>query len=153
MEVRHHLCSPASTYLACLLAFASTSAGATEGDAQLFLKAKAAGGYIAAADLMVRIKGSPCGYIVKKPPPSPGDRAREVEAAFAPGEARELRTFLSSSEYQRKLKRNQDLIDGMLHQSINVEGLDTRTACGMLVGTLAPLIGDAEVQWKRAAGK
>lgn len=143
----------ASVWMACTAAAVPTGIVLAADDPQLNLKARAAGGYFAAADLMIRLKASRCGYIVKKPPPSAVDRAREIEAAFDPAEGREVRTFLSSSEYQRKLARNQDLIDGALHQYIDVELMDTKTACGMLVGTIAPLVKAAELRWRRRTAK
>jgi hypothetical protein len=113
-----------------------------------FQYGQAAGMYLAASDLHIRLSQSKCGYAFKRMPPTYAARVAEVMRSLRGADRVELEQFIRSPEFLGKLSRNQTLIDRSFDKYLS-DGLDIKTACGLLVGGLAPVITEGEEAWRR----
>lgn len=109
----------------------------------------AAGMYLTAADIQKKLSISQCGYILKKPPPNIEHRLQEVLDYLTPSDRIEIESFVRSNEFKNKMKRNQLIIDDIYGAFIK-EGYDNKTACGLLWGSLSPMISKGDMAWKAA---
>ena len=120
---------------------------------QVLDQAKVIGAYLTSTDISAKLKQSPCGYILKKKElPTLKSRIEEVRANLRGNDLKEYNTFVNSSEFEKKMAKNQDFIDGYL-LNIKKDGLDEKTACGLLVGFTTPPALKAESDWRELSRK
>lgn len=107
---------------------------------------RAAGMYLAAADMLIKLKSSECGYVIQKPVPTMSERKREILSHMNPQDKVELQVFWSSPEYKANLAEDQKIVDSTIKMALSKN--DKKTACGLAVGTLAPVIKTGNEAWK-----
>ena len=117
-----------------------------------FDRSNVIGAYLASSDMTIKLKSSNCGYIFKKAIPSFKSRLIEVQSYLSGSDLKELNAFVSSSEFNKKMNKNQEFINGYL-SSIKKDGIDDKTACGLLVGFITPTSVKAEKDWRAMSGK
>lgn len=113
-------------------------------------QANAIGAYLAASDLMAKLKASRCGYIFRKVVPTLESRIVEVRGTLKGDDLKEFDYYVATSEFKQKMSKNQEFIDGYL-LNIKKDGIDDKTACGLLVGFVTPMSVKAERDWSESA--
>jgi hypothetical protein len=108
----------------------------------------ALGQYLAAIDILERLSKSKCSYIVRRNF-RVKEAVKEAQKYLNDKDIREFERWLHSSQFKSKMAKNQTFIDGFLRVSIQ-DGIDEKTACGMLVTTVSTLYKKAEKQWNSA---
>lgn len=136
LEVKHSL--QLIPILLMTLSFKNTYAITFE---QAFITGK----YLAYSDLLVKIKNSECGYMLKKPPPPVKKVMNEVKSYLKDADSKELDIYFNSIESEAKMKKNDDLINDSL-SNWKKNGMDGKTACGMTVGSLASI--NPKLEWE-----
>ena len=106
---------------------------------------KAAGGYLAAVDLVSKLKNSKCGYIFKEDY-SIDDALDEISNYLNPTNRNELNSYVNSHEFKELLKENQQLINEYLNSS-KLAGLDEKTSCGMAAGNFLSIYQLKKNEW------
>lgn len=107
---------------------------------------RVAGMYLAASDVLIKLKSSECGYVIQKPVPTMDERKKEVLSYMTARDRVEFQAFWSSSEYKAKLADDQKLVDSTIQMALSKN--DKKTACGLAVGALAPAIKAGNEAWK-----
>lgn len=116
------------------------------------VQAKAIGAYLSAADVMSKLTTSRCGYIFKKKIPSLDSKIVEVQRTLKGNDLKEFNLYTSSTDFKAKMLENQEFIDGYL-LNIKKDGIDDKTACGLLVGFFSPLAVKAEKDWREVSNQ
>ena len=104
--------------------------------------------YLVSADLHTKLSRGDCSYVSSVQAPSIELRTQEVSTVLNDRDKLEFITFIKSTEYKVKLRRNQTILND-LFRGFSV-GVDKKTACGMLWGVLVPTFLKAEKDWARA---
>ena len=112
-----------------------------------FDRSKIIGSYLASVDMTAKLKSSKCGYIFKKDIPSFKSRLIEVQSYLSDPELKELNTTITALEFNIKMSKNQDFIDGYL-LNLKKDGIDDKTACGLLVGFITATNVKYEKDWR-----
>ena len=107
----------------------------------------AIGMYLGAADLQQKLSNSQCSYVSKKTPPRLEDRLREVLSYLTPSDKAELENYVRSADFKNKMAKHKIIINDMYDAYLK-EGIDKRTACGLLWGSLSQMISKGELAWK-----
>ena len=107
----------------------------------------AAGMYLTATDLHLRLSNSQCGYLMKKSAPNFEVRLQEVLSYLTPSDKIEFEAMVRSTEFKNKLEKNKYLINGS-YDAFLKEGVDSKTACGLVWGSLSQAISKGETTWK-----
>ena len=111
-----------------------------------FEAGRAAGMYLAASDVLIRLKNSECGYVIQKPVPTLDERKKEILSYMTAQDRIEFQAFWSSSEYKAKLADDQKLVDSTIQMALSKN--DKKTACGLAFGALAPAFKAGNEAWK-----
>lgn len=110
-----------------------------------FEAGRVAGLYFGAADLYIRAKNSPCGYAIKAEPTKLTTRRDEILSYLKPTDRMEFANYMNSDDMQRKLARNQVMLDEMIAR-FSAE-TDKKTACGLVIGAIALPMKRAKDEW------
>lgn len=121
-------------------------------DLQMYERGRVIGAYIGAADLQTRLSAGKCGYVSKKKIQTVDERISEIKKGMTSEDAKELDTFVASQEFKKKQAETQLTIDGTLSR-FKADGMDEKTACGALWGSLGLTIQSAEQEWQRSIKK
>lgn len=97
--------------------------------------AQAAGSYLGAADFLFFVKGSPCGYALKRNP-NPYDKIinDEIVGYFPGSQRKEIATALFSMKNEVN-NQSRLMFDGLYKYFTTQENLDHKTACGFIAST------------------
>lgn len=112
-----------------------------------FEEAKVLGTHLAAVDVLSKLKSSKCGYIFKKTIPTLDSKILETQHLLKGNDLLDFNSYVLSSEFKAKMLKNQDFIDGSL-QNFRKDGMDAKTACGLLIGSFTPISIKAESDWR-----
>lgn len=121
-------------------------------ETQNYERGRVVGAYIGAADLQTRLASGKCGYVSKKKLQTVDERVRDVKKSATSEVANEIDVFVNSQEFKKKQLENQQMIDGALSR-FKADGMDEKTACGALWGSLGLAIHSAEQEWLRSIKK
>ena len=107
--------------------------------------------YIESQDLIVQLKYSKCGYLIKIKTKSYEDLKNEILNAVNPKLNEKERSQLLgayNNQYQRLNQLNKAAIDNHLKLSLE-GGMDDKSACGLFVGAVSPQYQQALNDWER----
>lgn len=110
---------------------------------------EAAGAYMHATDMMQKLQNSKCGYIFKKKTYSFDNAVKEIMQHLRPRDRGELQSILDGEENKKERQDNARYIDDWL-RSMSREGMDEKTACGMLVSNIGTIYNKATKGWEYA---
>jgi hypothetical protein len=102
--------------------------------------------YIASSDMMVKLKKSKCGYVIKRTLPTVSSVVSEIKTYLKGEDLNEIISFYNSPEFEVKMKKNDYFIDGFLANSAK-DGVDEKTSCGLLLGIVASK--DNKAEWEK----
>lgn len=105
----------------------------------------AAGTYLGAVDLLEKMSESPCGYAINKEY-SLSEATDVVLNHLSSPMKSEVDSYINGPEGQAKFKENDAFISGFLSAS-EKDGIDEKTACGMLITNAALLRNNAAKDW------
>ncbi|MEQ6918018.1 hypothetical protein [Halomonas aquatica] len=114
--------------------------------------AVASGKLIAATNLAESLKESECGYAIKKTY-STSDVIEEIKLVLRESDAESLDRYVSSNDFQEEMIESEE---GLINKPLAImkrDGVDKKTACGMLVANMAILLDSSRVEWERSKNK
>jgi len=110
-----------------------------------FQAGRAAGMYLGATDVLIRLKNSECGYVIQKPVPTMEERKKEILSYMTPADRVEFKKLWSSHEFSMQLADDQKLVDSTIQMALSKN--DKNTACGLAVGALSPTLSTGNQAW------
>ncbi len=112
---------------------------------------EAAGAYLAATDVMIKLSQSECGYITKeKPNISLQETTDEILQHLNEQDAKELLSYIESQAFKDQMVENDEFISGFMSVGAEGDELDEKTLCGMLLSNVALQYSAAGQKWKDA---
>jgi hypothetical protein len=124
----------------CMFSSIGHALGESAKEREKFLETM--GQYLTAVDMNERIQKSRCAYAYRKRIFSLNSALEEVMPMLELSEKRELMDMISSG----KLDENQGILDGYFESAAR-DGLDDKTACGLVVGAFTGLNQQAIENW------
>jgi len=112
---------------------------------------KAAGMYITASDILFKLKQSECGYIIKRPVKNIDDAKNEIFSFLNKSDREAFREYFHSSEFKRKLEKNNQLVNQVILTAKSTT--DPDTGCGLAVGSLLDIVKTGEDAWNKQINK
>ncbi len=109
-------------------------------------KAQIIGGYIGGQSMMVELKRSPCSYVIQREYLL-SDALKEVLPYLTENEADEMMGYVKSDSFKRQVLDNANMIKSGL-AAAKKDGLDEKTACGILTSTFSQVYSAASEKWK-----
>lgn len=136
----------ASLLLGASLGLGPVSASAEYNSRKL---GEAAGAYLIAIDMILQLQKSQCGYIFKKQKHNFNRTVKEVLSYLRPDDQKQLQVFLDGEEFRKAQDDNKRFIQESL-RSLEREGLDEKTSCGMFASNTAMVHEQAKQKWEYA---
>lgn len=107
--------------------------------------------YIESQDLIIQLRSTKCGYLIKIKVKNYEELKREIYASIYPKLNDKERTELSNiydAQFQRLHHANKIALEKNL-KLFSDNGMDDKSACGLLVGNVSPQFQKALNDWER----
>ena len=112
---------------------------------------EAAGAYLAATDVMIKLSQSECGYAVKeKSKLSLEDTRNEILQYLNEQDTKEFNSYVESQDFKDQMAENNNFINGFMNAGKGEGELDDKTLCGMLLQNVALQYSAAKQKWEDA---
>jgi hypothetical protein len=111
-----------------------------------FEAGRSAGMYITASDILIKLKQSKCGYVIKRPVKNIDEVTKEIFSYLNKSDHKAFIEYLNSAEFKTKLQKNNQLINQAI--STTNSATDPSTGCGLAVGSLLNVVKTGEDAWR-----